>query len=150
MTDSRGARLGLMFEHLDAAGVAGRTAEAHLMLGNSEQLTVRCGGPGVHSWPSVPPFESYEVLTAGEPPRFWRKYGDTAGVVFARVPRLLVAHHVTRSGGIVDLDLQSAQQVAKRTLTVRMAVEKGIAEKVEAALSAIAGVDVISSRISPV
>ena len=120
------------------------------MLGNTEQLTVRCGGPGTHSWPAAPPFESYEVLTAGDPPRFWQRYGDRGGVVFARVPRLLVAHHITRSGGIVDIDLQSTQKVVRKTLTVRLAVEQGIAEKVEAALSAIAGVDVISSRISPV
>lgn len=150
MAVGRGDQLRTMFDYLDSAGVNGRTAEAHLVLGNFDQMTVRCGGPGIHSWPAVPPFETFEVLTAGEPPRFWRRYGDTAGVVFAGVPRLLVAHHITKSGGIQGVTLESSVREVRKTLTVRMAVRPGIAESVEAALAAITGVDVISSRFSPV
>lgn len=97
------SRLQAAFDFIDGAAVDGGTGVVTIRLGNMDMLTIKGGGPGIHSWPAAAPFQQYEVLMDHEPPRFWTKYSDTNGMLFARVPKLLVAHHVTRHGGIVEM-----------------------------------------------
>ena len=92
-----------MFNYLDTEGVEGKTASAEIVLNNGEIMTIRAGGSGTHSWPASPPYESYEVLMDHPPERFWKRYTDSAGMTYAQVPRLLVAHHITRHGGIAQI-----------------------------------------------
>lgn len=146
----RGIQLPSVFRFLDEAGVQGKTAEAHLLLGNEEQMTLRAGGPGIHSWPASGPYESLEVLMAGDPPRFWSRYGDSGGVVFARVPKLLITHHVARSGGMADVEMETTVREPRKTLTVRMSVLESTHGSLMMVLESMKGVDVISTRFSPV
>lgn len=102
----RSSRLQQGFDFIDQAGVDGATGEVLLRLGNGEMLTVRAGGQGVRSWPLEPCFQEYEVLLDHEPPRFWTRYTDAKGLLFSRVPKLLVTHHITRHGGIVEMECE--------------------------------------------
>lgn len=98
-----GIQLSDVFAYLDFHGTQRRTAEVFLELDNAEHLTVRAGGAGVHSQPAggPGPYACYEVLLDHEPARFWTKYGhEDGGTLYAAVPRLLVAHHIVRRGGI--------------------------------------------------
>lgn len=146
---SREATFAEVVDWIDIQGVNGKTASAHLVLGNQDQVTVKAGGPGVLSGPASP-FQTYEVLTCGEPPRFWRKYGDSAGVTYARVPRLLIAHHVARSGGIRDVLAETVVREEQQMLRVKMMVNPARMKDLGAALSEMVGVTVISSRLTPV
>ena len=98
-----GTQLRKLFAYLDAEGVGGKTASAELVLGSGDIVTIRAGGPGVHSGPSSSPFEDYEVLLDHEPCRFWARFTDQVGMVYAHVPALLVAHHVLRHGGVAQM-----------------------------------------------
>lgn len=101
-------QLGSLFIFLEMEGIDERTASAELVLGNGNIMTVRAGGPGIHSEPSCSPFVDYEVLLDHEPSRFWTRYSaDDVSVLYAHVPWLLLAHHVTRRGGIVQLSGES-------------------------------------------
>lgn len=138
-----------MFRFLDEAGVQGKTAVAHLVLGSEEQITVRAGGPGIHSWPVSGPYQQYEVLTSDEAPRFWSKYGDAAGVLYARVPRLLLTHLVTRRGGVRDMQCEVKQREVFNMVDVQLRASNGAGSRALSALRAIAGVEVVSTLFSP-
>lgn len=146
---SREATISEALDWLDENGTEGKTATAHLVLGNEDQITINAGGPGIHARPAVGPFESYEVLTSGEPPRFWHKYGDTGGVVFARVPRLLIAHHVARSGGITDMTFEASRREEQQLLNLKMMVKPGAVRDLRRVLGAMVGVQLISSHLTP-
>lgn len=88
------------FTWMDLAGVDGVTAEAEYYLVSGQTMTVAAGGRRTHSSPDRPPYTTYEVALAQDPPRFWKRYSDDIGLVYANVPRLLISHYVVRSGGI--------------------------------------------------
>lgn len=88
------------FAWMDLHGVNGRTAEVEYRLGSGQLMSMAAGGSGVHCAPERPPYSLYEVLFDADPPRFWRRYTDSAGMVYAHVPRILITHYVVRSGGI--------------------------------------------------
>lgn len=134
-----------MFEFMDHSGIGGRTAEAHLVLGNGHQITVRAGG-GVHSSAGVNGHATYEVLMTDDAPRFWRRYTDTAGVVYAYVPRLLVTHYVTRSGGVRDIICEVAHRPRKCLATLRMSLPESMKDSLRAALRGVAEVQLISEE----
>lgn len=89
------------FSWIDMHGVHGRTAEVEYRLGTGQMMSLAAGGSGVKSSPGSPPFLTYEVIFSEDPPRFWRRYTDSAGMVYANVPRTLLTHYVVRSGGIL-------------------------------------------------
>jgi hypothetical protein len=88
------------FAWIDLNGVNGRTAEVEYRLGCGQLMSMAAGGSGVHSSPDRSPYSFYEVLFDADPPRFWQRYTDSAGMVFANVPRILITHYVVRNGGI--------------------------------------------------
>lgn len=88
------------FAWIDLHGVNGRTAEVEYRLGSGQLMSMAAGGTGVHASPVRPPFTLYEVLFDADPPRFWSRYTDSAGMVYAYVPRVLITHYVVRNGGI--------------------------------------------------
>lgn len=99
--------MGKLFTYLDEQGSAQRTASAELVFGSGDIMTVRAGGPGVHSGPSCSPYEDYEVLMDHEPCHLWSRFTDEVGMVFAHVPALLIAHHAVRHGGIEQMFCQT-------------------------------------------
>jgi hypothetical protein len=99
-----------MFSYLDHEGTDGKTASAEIVLTNGEIMTIRAGGANTHCYPAFPPYESYEVLMDHAPERFWRRYTDSVGMLYADVPRLLVAHHITRHGGIEQITQNSRRE----------------------------------------
>lgn len=104
-------QLGSLFIFLMTEGVDGRTASAELVLGNGNIMTVRAGGPGIHSEPSCSPFMDYEVLLDHETERFWTRYAaDGLGSLYAHVPWVLLAHHIIRRGGIVQMAVETYQR----------------------------------------
>lgn len=133
-----------MFSKIDDLSRIGLTISAHLLLGNGNQMTVRAGGAGVHSQPGCAPFSAYEVLLDHEPPRFWRRFGDTVGIIYADVPPLLVAHYIIRRGGIQHLDLQKQRRDQTVVMNVAMTVPAAQIQAVWAALRAIKGVELLS------
>lgn len=141
------AQLGTMFTYLDAEGVSGRTASAELVLGNSEIMTVRAGGPGVHSGPFCSPFTDYEVLLDHEPARFWTQYTDAVGMVYAHVPRLLLAHHVIRHGGISQMSTWSRPAAARAFVDMHVEVPRECEQMVFAMLGRIKDVHLVSTHL---
>ena len=89
-----------IFKHLDVHGSERETAEAQLGLVNGQNMSIAAGGHRVNSSPDHPPFLMYEVTLDHDPPRFWSRYTDDVGLLFAHVPRLLISHHIIRHGGI--------------------------------------------------
>lgn len=149
MVLSREDLLPSMFRFIDESGVNGKTAEAHLVLGNDDVVTVRAGGPGIHSRPAPGGgYEQYEVLTDGVPPRFWSRYGDSAGVLFACVPRLLVSHLITRNGGITDIHCDVKTRQVFQAVDIRLKAEKGMAESAVRALHSMVGIELVSTLFS--
>jgi hypothetical protein len=100
MTLSDAEVLHQTFDWFDEVARDGKTAQAHMMLRKGQALSISAGGPGIHSWPASPPYEGYEVILDHDPPRFWTRYTDAGGVVYANVPKLLITHHVVRHGGL--------------------------------------------------
>jgi len=133
-----------MFDCLDAQASSEAVAEAHIKLGNQDLMTVRAGGSGTHCWPSRPPFESYEVLLDHDPARFWSKYTDMAGMVYARVPRLLVTHHITRHGGASEVVCGTRPVRRTGMLNIKMKVTEQAEPAIWQALSNIEGAQMIS------
>ena len=136
-----------MFDFLDAKGARNATASAEIVLANGQIMTVRAGGPGVHSVPADPPFIAYEVLLDHDPPPFWSKYGIT-GSMYDEVPRLLVTHHITRHGGITQL--ACSDTAPKRTVRVDMSltVDEDCARAVRQAVEQVASAHLISSMLT--
>ena len=87
------------FTWIDLHGINGCTAEVEYRLGTGQMMSMSAGGSGVHASPG-PSYPDYEVIFDADPPRFWRKYTDDAGMVYAFVPRTLLTHYVVRNGGI--------------------------------------------------
>jgi len=102
------------FEWMDLAGVDGVTAEVEYGLISGHMMSVMAGGPGMHSTPDRPPFTAYEVGFSGDTPRFWRRYTDDVGIIYAHVPRLLISHLVVRSGGIRYSERRTFYREAKK------------------------------------
>ena len=115
-------KLKRLFTYLDTEGSAQRTASVEVVLGSGEAITVRAGGPGVHSGPSCSPYENYEVLMDHEPERHWSRFTDQVGMVFAHVPALVVAHHMVRHGGIEQMAFQSKLRRSTVFLDVQLEV----------------------------
>lgn len=139
-------RLQHAFDFIDGAGVGGATGEVNLRLGNMDMMTVRAGGSGVHSWPAEPCFQQYEVLLDHEPPRFWTRYTDANGLLFTQVPKLLVTHHITRHGGIVEMECERKIRENIGLFRVEMLLpEKGQSAILEAILR-VQGVRLTSSK----
>jgi hypothetical protein len=89
-----------IFAYLDLHGSQRATSEVQLGLANGQNMSIAAGGRGVKSAPLGAPFLLYEVALDHDPPRFWSKYTDDVGLLYAFVPRLLICHHVIRHGGI--------------------------------------------------
>lgn len=92
------------FAWIDLNGVEGCTAEVEYRLESGQMMSIAAGGRGAHSSPVAPPFQAYEVLFVEEAPRFWHRYTDSVGMVYAHVPKMLITHYVVRNGGIVWRD----------------------------------------------
>ena len=135
-----------MFAHLDTFGVEGITATAELELHNGDILTVKAGGPGIRAWPSAAPFETFEVLLDHEPARFWSKYTDSAGVLYAYVPKLLLAHHILRRGGIKEMLLDCQVRKAVSAMSIQITLPLGAETSVLQAIAALDGVSLVSSH----
>jgi hypothetical protein len=135
-----------LFEHLDQHGIDGAIAEVELQLRSGQHMTVGAGGPGVHCAPDFPPFDTYEVVLDHDPPRFWSRYTDDVGLVFANVPRLLISHHITRSGGVLEASRTVRRaKVASPDQMVLVSVPGALMGKVQRMLRQIEGVEVIST-----
>jgi hypothetical protein len=142
--------LARMFAHLDAKGVGGTTAVAAVDLCNRDVLTVRAGGPGIHSRPGAGPFDGFEVLLDHEPARFWdRFHEDEEGVLYADVPRLCLAHHIIRRGGIAALIMETQVRTSVAALSVVMTVDPGVESVVLETLSHLDGVQLVGSHLNP-
>ena len=90
-----------LFDFIDAKASPESIAEVEIRLGDGGMVTVRAGGPGKLHAPGRRPFTAYEVHIDHDVARFWSKYSQEEGTcVYAQVPRLLLAHHITRHGGI--------------------------------------------------
>ena len=72
-----------------------------------------------------------------DPPRFWTKYSDSDQLLYARVPKLLIAHHITRHGGIKAMECERTMRKKLKLFRVEMLLPE--TEKV-AALKALSGV----------
>lgn len=91
------------FDYIDAEGSPAVSAEAELYLGNGQCMTIRAGGALASSAPIVAPFTHYEVILDHEPARFWKRFSEDGDqLLYERVPRLHVAHHAVRHGGVVS------------------------------------------------
>jgi hypothetical protein len=88
-----------VFSHIDSRGSPDSIAGAELSLNNGQHMTVQAGGDLAEE----PPFPAYTVMLDHDPPRFWKRFGDDAQLIYLRVPRLLVTHHVIRHGGAQDI-----------------------------------------------
>ena len=141
--------LEVMFGWIDRAGVTARTAQVSMSLSNRSQMTIRAGGAGIHSWPPEPPFELYEVLISEEPPKFWNKYSDVNGVtLYDKVPRLLICHHIIRSGGAFDLVFERFVRNRTGLMDVRLSVTENNVDSIRDAVEAMKGVQVVWSSFS--
>ena len=140
------SRLQAAFDFIDGAGVDGGTGVVTVRLGNMYMMTIRAGGPGVHSWPAEPSFQQYEVLMDHEPPRFWTRYSNSTGMLFANVPKLLVAHHVTRHGGIVEMLCDREERERIGFFKVQMLLPEASQRAIIEAISRVQGVRLTSSE----
>lgn len=143
-----GVQLERLFAHLDLYGSRRRTAEATIRLNNTECLTVRAGGGGVGSAPAgtTGPYTAYEVLLDHEPPRFWRAYSSQQyGVLYRGVPRLLVAHHIVRRGGIATIDYE-VKEPASGVFSMQVEGTKDAGERLWKALQLVPDVRLIGSE----
>lgn len=146
--DRRDRTIARVFDYIDLHGVDGKTAEVSLELVSGDFMTVRAGGPGVRSGASAP-FGTYEVLVDHDPPRFWHRYTDSTGMVFAYVPRLLIAHHVSRHGaGIANMDAEVVTRTETAVLNIRLAIPPALEGTVLATLAAVTGVSLLGSNLS--
>lgn len=109
---------GWVFDFIDERASTTATASVDIKLTDGALMTVRAGGPGVLSAPGLPPFHAYEVNLDHNSARFWRRYGHQQGIdVYASVPRLLVAHHIIRHGGIDSVACEVEDWPVKRPPT---------------------------------
>lgn len=147
--DRRNRSVSRVFDYIDVEGMDGKTAEVSMMLVSGDLMTVRAGGYGIHSRPACGPFETYEVLTDGEPPRFWHRYSEATGVLFAHVPKLLIAHQIARHGGIQWMDAEAVERKppASQTMSLRLKMPPEKEHDVLMVLRSMIGVDVLGSRI---
>lgn len=138
--------LNALFSFIDDAGVDGGTGEAVITLGSNVEMTVRAGGPGIQSWPARPAFQQYEVMLDGDVPRFWTRYGDDfGGALFARVPKLLITHHVVRSGGIREAHYERYLRERAGVFKVQMLLSEMQQNAILDAISSVKGVRLMSS-----
>ena len=135
------------FSHLNMAGAGGCTGVVHLTLGSGDQVTMRAGGPGIHSSPA-PPYADYEVLSNAEP-KYWRRYSDGENALYVHVPALLVSHFVFRSGGVRDYLFESEVREAVGLMDLKIAVSPALKDTVIAVLSAIAGAELVKATFDP-
>lgn len=140
------SRLQQAFDFIDGAGINGGTGEVSLRLGNKDMMTVRAGGPGVHSWPAEPRFQQYEVLLDHEPPRFWTRYTDVNGMLFSQVPKLLVTHHITRHGGIVEMECERKVRERIGFFRLQMLLPEEGQNAILEAIATVKGVRLTSSE----
>ena len=147
--DRRDRSIARIFDYLDLEGAKGHAAEVSITLATSDFLTVRAGGSGINARPACGPFETYEVLVDHDPPRFWRRYTDSVGALFAHVPRLLIAHHITRSGGIEHMEAGLIERPATTLMNVKIQLPPEREHDVLMAIKAMAGVDFVSARVLP-
>lgn len=91
------------FAHLDLRAEEHVEAQAELELATGQCLTICAGGPAAQAGPAGGPFNDYEVVVDHDPPRFWRRYADSNQLIYSHVPKMLIAHHVIRSGGAKSL-----------------------------------------------
>ena len=154
--EAKSENMSLMFDYLDQNGSETVTAAVEIVLANRLIMTVKAGGPGTHSRPAFAPFEAYEVLIDHDPPRFWSKFNfDDDWSVYREVPRLLVAHHITRHGGIAEM-VVSADHADTRVprmsrtvlMNVSLTVDEGHARAVREAVEKVASAHLISSMMT--
>ena len=102
------------FDFIDAEGGTAIAAEVELFLGNGQCMTIKAGGSVSTALPLVAPFTHYEVVLDHDPPRFWHRFaGDKERLVYAKVPRLLIAHHAVRHGGVVKSTMIRTMQLSQ-------------------------------------
>ena len=154
--NDKNLNMDMMFTYLDQNGSETATAAVEVVLANRLIMTVKAGGPGTHSRPAFAPFEAYEVLIDHDPPRFWSKFNfEDDWSVYREVPRLLVAHHITRHGGIAEMVVTTDHadtRVPRTGRTVRMSVSLTVnednAREVRKAVESVASTHLISSLMT--
>lgn len=132
-----------VFAFLDTEGTALQAAEVELRLGNDEYMTVQCGGPGERSRPAL---GLYEVLVDHPAPRFWQRFSDQDELVYGLVPQLLVRHHITRRGGIVERHDRVVTPRSTISMDLQIEVELGLEMQIMEAIRA-QGANVKKSRL---
>lgn len=139
-----------VFAHLNAEGTEGRTAEAHLTLQSGDQITLRAGGPGIHSTPAAAPFTAYEVLSSSDTePKFWRRYTDSVGVLYANVPAMLVTHFVHRSGGVTDYLLETSRREVTELVNLKLGATSSARQRIMDFLDAMEDAVVVTATYTP-
>ena len=136
----------VIYDYLDSAGTEKRAAQVHVEMGNHQCLTVSAGGSGLRSGPAFAPYSSYEVILDHEPARFWTKYTDSAGMVYAHVPKLLLTHHITRHGGIDSIICELARPKARATMEMRIEVPRDEVGLLQAFVDSLDCAHVMSSH----
>jgi hypothetical protein len=151
LSNSRERSIARVLDFIDIKGVDGSTAQVNLRLNNDTYLSVKAGGPGVLASSASAPFTDYEVLTDHQTPRFWTRYAELEeGALFAHVPALLITHHIMRFGaGIASAEVSVYRNEPVSALSLRLSCPPMMGQAVLAAVSAMAGVSVISASMSP-
>lgn len=143
------APIAAAFDYIDVEGGPLVAAEAELGLGNGQNMTIRAGGGATQASPPLAPFTHYEVILDHDPPRFWHQFaGDKDRLVYALVPRLLIAHHTVRHGGVKTMTTsrQLLPPKVQRTL-IRLPITT--MEELAVVLSDIAGRTVTPDALRP-
>ena len=117
-------------------------AEVEVTLATGQSLMVRAGGFGTCAGPVGGDLTTFEVLMDHEPPKFWSKYGDPRAIRFVHVPKLLLTHHITRSGGIKDITYISRSRPEPATLTMQVSAPAERRKVLETLLGSISGVNI--------
>lgn len=135
-----------IYDYLDSVGTSKQAAQVHVQMGNHQCITVSAGGSGLRSWPAFSPFASYEIILDHEPARFWTRYTDSARMVYACVPRLLVTHHIIRHGGVYQLITEPCSVRPRSTMEMRIEVPTEEVGLVQAFVDSMKSAHVMSSH----
>jgi hypothetical protein len=135
------------FDYIDAEGSPAVSAEAELYLGNGQSMTIRAGGALPSSAPVVAPFTHYEVILDHDPPRFWKRFSEEGDLlVYDCVPRLHIAHHAVRHGGVVSLSMER-QVLARKVHETPVQLPITTMEQLAELLSRITGRSVTTDAL---
>jgi len=135
------------FEYIDVEGGPLVSAEAELFLGNGQCMAIRAGGGIGTSLPACAPFTHYEVILDHDPPRFWIRFTEDGDrLVYEKVPRLHIAHHAVRHGGVVSMTM-SRQRLPQQVHSVNVRLPITTLEELAALLTTITGQSVTADTL---